>query len=166
MLSWSMTRASAINSVHDGCAQRKIQKCDTSFHICAKQCSLDKTKQLNTVTDRSRDTMSIQEANVLKPSTKKIIWKLMEACLVEYILPNTMSPLSMSSMGELGDVFSLGGELLEQEEDLLLLLLLLLLFICWLRRLVCCSRREWILLLPSALRRHKQCKQRHAKCFH
>lgn len=66
---------------------------------------------------------------------------------------DTMLPLSMSSMGDAGDVFSLGGELLELADDLLLLLLLLL-FICWLRRLVCCSRREWILLLPSALLMH------------
>lgn len=63
----------------------------------------------------------------------------------------------MSSMGEVGDAFSLGGELLELVKDLLLLLLLpllllLLLFICWPRRLVCCSIREWILLLPSALK--------------
>lgn len=63
---------------------------------------------------------------------------------------DSTSPLSMSSMGDAGDVFSLGGELLELAEDLLLLLLLLLL-ICWLKRLVCCSMREWILLLPSAL---------------
>lgn len=58
----------------------------------------------------------------------------------------------MSSMGDAGGVFSLGGELLELAE--VLLLLLLLLFICWLRRLVCCSMREWILLLPSALEIH------------
>jgi hypothetical protein len=58
-------------------------------------------------------------------------------------------PLSMSSMGEAGDIFSLGGELLEPAG--VLLLLLTLVFICWLRRLVCCSIRDWILLLPSAL---------------
>lgn len=56
----------------------------------------------------------------------------------------------MSSMGDVGNIFSLGGEVLEPVW-VLLLLLLLLLFICWLRRLVCCSRRDWILLLPSAL---------------
>lgn len=68
----------------------------------------------------------------------------------------------MSSMGDGGDVFSLGGELLELVEVLLLLLLLLgvlvvvvLLLTCWLRRLVCCSRRDWILLLPSALGTHR-----------
>lgn len=80
----------------------------------------------------------------------------MKVSKVEDIVTN-MLPLSMSSMGEAGEVFSLGGELLELVEVLLLLLPLLLLFvlllllICWLKRLVCCSRREWILLLPSAL---------------
>lgn len=60
------------------------------------------------------------------------------------------SPRSMSSIGDAGEVFSFGGELLELVEDLFLSLLLLV-FICWLRRLVCCSKRDWILLLPSAL---------------
>lgn len=65
----------------------------------------------------------------------------------------------MSSMGEFGEAFPLGGEVLELGKDLLLLLLLLplpLLFICWPRRLVCCSSREWILLLPSALQTNKR----------
>lgn len=59
-------------------------------------------------------------------------------------------PLSMSSMGDAGDIFSLGGELLEP--GVVLLPPLPPVFICWLSRLVCCSRRDWILLLPSALK--------------
>ena len=103
LLSWSMTRASAISSVN---TSTKIKKCGFI-------------------------------RNNPQPSKSP-----------------SLTPLSMSSMGDAGDVFSLGGEPLELVEVLLLLLVLLLLFICWLRRLVCCSMREWILLLPSALGKH------------
>lgn len=105
LLSWSMTRASAINSAH-----------------ASKQKAQEARANQSTVTK----------------ITTNLRWMF---CL--------KAPLSMSSMGEVGDAFSLGGELLELVKDLLLLLLL---FICWPRRLVCCSSREWILLLPSALK--------------
>lgn len=58
-------------------------------------------------------------------------------------------PRSISSMGDDGDIFSLGGELLVLEGALLPLPV----FICWLSLLVCCSSRDWTLLLPSALQR-------------
>lgn len=73
----------------------------------------------------------------------------------------------MSSMGEFGEAFPLGGDVLELGRDLLLLLLLPppppLLFICWPRRLVCCSSREWILLLPSALQTSKRIRNKSMK---
>lgn len=56
-------------------------------------------------------------------------------------------PRSISSIGDDGDIFSLGGELLVLDGALLPLPV----FICWLSLLVCCSSRDWILLLPSAL---------------
>lgn len=109
LLSWSMTRASAINSAHASArkAQEKLGR-------------------------RSPETTQTEA----------------EECLT--------APLSMSSMGEFGEAFPLGGEVLELGKDLLPPPPLLLLFICWPRRLVCCSSREWILLLPSALRTNKK----------
>lgn len=125
LLSWSMTRASAINSAH--ASKQKAHEARANRRTVTK------------IADPSKG------GNVLRLPTK---W---DACSSNFRWIFCLAaPLSMSSMGGVGDTFSLGGELLELVKDLLLLLLLL--FICWPRRLVCCSSREWILLLPSALK--------------
>lgn len=93
--------------------------------------------------------------DVIQPLNHNETWKLMKVDLKM----SCWLPRSMSSMGDAGDVFSLGGELLELAELLLVplppLLLLVFVFTWWPMRLVCCSMREWILLLPSALENPK-----------
>lgn len=121
LLSWSMTRASAINSAH--ASARKAQE------------NWENARKLGKCSPETTQTE-------------------VEECLT--------APLSMSSMGEFGEAFPLGGEVLELGKDLLLLLLLLL-FICWPRRLVCCSSREWILLLPSALQENRSLMGRNSQ---